>query len=61
MVFNIPQLIVYVSSVMTLNPGDVILSGTPAGVGGLSEGDEIEISIEGIGTLKNSVSVDTRQ
>ena len=57
MVFNIPQLIVYISSVMTLNPGDVILSGTPAGVGDLSEGDEIEISIEGIGTLKNSVSV----
>jgi len=61
MVFNIPQLVVYISSVMTLNPGDVILSGTPAGVGVLSDGDEIEITIEGIGTLANTVAVDTRR
>ena len=61
MVFNIPQLVVYISSVMTLNPGDVILSGTPAGVGKLEEGDVIEIEIEGIGKLKNTVAIDLRQ
>jgi len=60
LVFNIPQLIVYVSSIMTLNPGDIILTGTPAGVGELNEGDVIEIEIEGIGKLRNLVSKDTR-
>lgn len=55
MVFSIPQLIVYISSVMTLEPGDVILTGTPAGVSSLADGDEIEIEIEGIGKLANKV------
>jgi len=55
MVFNIPQLLVFISSVMTLEPGDVILTGTPAGVGVLSDSDKIEITIEGIGTLRNNV------
>lgn len=61
MVFNIPQLIVYISSIMTLFPGDVILSGTPSGVGKIEGGDVIEIEIEGIGKLVNNVSVDQRQ
>jgi 2-keto-4-pentenoate hydratase/2-oxohepta-3-ene-1,7-dioic acid hydratase in catechol pathway len=60
MVFNIPQLIVYISSIMTLDPGDVILSGTPAGVGQLSSGDVISITIEGIGELINKVADDGR-
>jgi len=60
MVFNIPQLVVYISSIMTLEPGDVILSGTPAGVGGLGPGDTILISIEGIGELANGVAEDSR-
>jgi 2-keto-4-pentenoate hydratase/2-oxohepta-3-ene-1,7-dioic acid hydratase in catechol pathway len=60
MVFNIPQLVVYISSIMTLNPGDLILSGTPSGVGKLKAGDVIEIEIEKIGCLKNTVSVDDR-
>ena len=55
MVFSIPQLLVYISSVMTLKPGDILLTGTPAGVGKLEEGDSIEIEIEGIGILENSV------
>ena len=55
MVFSIPQLIVYISSVMTLEPGDLILTGTPAGVSPLSPGDEVEIEIEGIGKLRNPV------
>jgi len=59
MVFTVPQLVAYVSSIMTLAPGDVILTGTPAGVGPLEEGDTVEITIEGIGALRNPVAVDT--
>lgn len=55
MVFTVPQLISFISSVMTLNPGDVILSGTPAGVGPLLPGDVVEASVEGIGALRNPV------
>ncbi|MEA4908243.1 MAG: fumarylacetoacetate hydrolase family protein [Chloroflexi bacterium] len=55
MVFTVPQLISFVSSVMTLQPGDVILTGTPAGIGPLLEGDQVEVNIEGIGTLRNPV------
>jgi 2-keto-4-pentenoate hydratase/2-oxohepta-3-ene-1,7-dioic acid hydratase in catechol pathway len=55
MVFNIAQLIAYASSIMTLLPGDVILTGTPAGVGPLAEGDIVEVNIEGIGILRNPV------
>ncbi|HEY59922.1 MAG TPA: fumarylacetoacetate hydrolase family protein [Anaerolineae bacterium] len=55
MVFSIPQLIAFISSIMTLEPGDMILTGTPAGVGPLLDGDMVEIEIEGIGTLRNSV------
>lgn len=52
---DIPTLIAYVSSVMTLLPGDIILTGTPAGVGPMSVGDEVSVGIEGIGTLTNRV------
>ena len=55
MVFDIPALIAHVSSVMTLLPGDVILTGTPEGVGPLEVCDEVEVSIEGLGTLINKV------
>jgi 2-keto-4-pentenoate hydratase/2-oxohepta-3-ene-1,7-dioic acid hydratase in catechol pathway len=55
MVFNISQLIIYISSVMTLEPGDLILTGTPAGVGTLKDGDSVEVEIEGIGKLSNPV------
>ncbi len=53
MVFDVPFLISYISQAMTLLPGDVILTGTPAGVGLLTEGDTFEGEIEGIGTLRN--------
>ena len=46
----------YVSSVMTLLPGDVILTGTPEGVGPMEVGDEVEVSIAGLGTLTNKVA-----
>jgi 2-keto-4-pentenoate hydratase/2-oxohepta-3-ene-1,7-dioic acid hydratase in catechol pathway len=60
MVFTIPQLIAFVSSVMTVDPGDVLLTGTPAGVGILAEGDSVEVDIEGIGVLVNPVKRDLR-
>jgi 2-keto-4-pentenoate hydratase/2-oxohepta-3-ene-1,7-dioic acid hydratase in catechol pathway len=55
MVFNIQQLIAFISSIMTLEVGDLILTGTPSGVSPLQPEDEIEITIEGIGTLRNRV------
>ncbi len=55
MVFTVPQIVAYISTVMTLLPGDLIFTGTPAGIGPLVGGDEVEIEIEGIGLLRNSV------
>lgn len=55
MIFDIPTLVAHVSSVMTLLPGDVILTGTPEGVGPMQVGDEVEISIAGLGSLTNHV------
>ena len=55
MVHPIGALIAHVTEAMTLLPGDVILTGTPAGVGPLAVGDEVAVSIEGIGTLTNPV------
>jgi 2-keto-4-pentenoate hydratase/2-oxohepta-3-ene-1,7-dioic acid hydratase in catechol pathway len=52
---DVTALITYVSAVMTLLPGDVLLTGTPAGVGPLKEGDEVSVTIENIGTLTNGV------
>lgn len=52
---DVPALVEYVSQVMTLLPGDVILTGTPAGVGPLQIGDEVTVTIEGIGSLTNRV------
>jgi 2-keto-4-pentenoate hydratase/2-oxohepta-3-ene-1,7-dioic acid hydratase in catechol pathway len=54
-VFDVPQIVAFVSSVMTLLPGDVILTGTPAGVGPIVDGDKVEVEIEGIGVLMNPV------
>ena len=56
LIFDIPTLVAHVSSVMTLLPGDVILTGTPEGVGPMEVGDEVEVSIAGIGTLVNKVA-----
>jgi 2-keto-4-pentenoate hydratase/2-oxohepta-3-ene-1,7-dioic acid hydratase in catechol pathway len=56
MVFDCGTIIEFITSVMTLYPGDVILTGTPAGVGPLSAGDRVEVEIEGIGILANRVS-----
>jgi len=52
---NVPALVAFVTQVMTLIPGDVLLTGTPAGVGPMDKGDEVAVTIEGIGTLSNPV------
>jgi 2-keto-4-pentenoate hydratase/2-oxohepta-3-ene-1,7-dioic acid hydratase in catechol pathway len=54
MIFTVPRIVAFVSSIMTLLPGDVILTGTPAGAGPLANGDVVEIDVEGIGTLRNT-------
>jgi 2-keto-4-pentenoate hydratase/2-oxohepta-3-ene-1,7-dioic acid hydratase in catechol pathway len=53
MLHTVPEIIEYVSDVFTLLPGDVIMTGTPAGLGGFLDGQTIDITIEGIGTLSN--------
>jgi 2-keto-4-pentenoate hydratase/2-oxohepta-3-ene-1,7-dioic acid hydratase in catechol pathway len=58
MIFSVPKLISFVSSVMTLLPGDVIATGTPLGVGPLKAGDVIEVFVEGVGKLRNPVRED---
>jgi len=55
MVHDVPALVAYVTSFMTLLPGDVIATGTPAGVGPMTPGDTVSVTVEGIGTLTNKV------
>ncbi len=56
MIFDIKYLISYISSIMTLNPGDLISTGTPAGIAPMKSGDKIEVRVEGVGTLANSMA-----
>jgi len=56
MIFDCGVLVEFVTAVMTMLPGDVILTGTPAGVGPLAAGDVVEVEVEGIGTLRNAVA-----
>ena len=60
MVFNVGVLIAYITSIMTLEPGDLIFTGTPAGVGELKDGDEVSVEIEGLGIIKNKVKAEHR-
>ena len=60
MQFNVGTLIAYISSVMTMEPGDLIFTGTPAGVGQLRNGDEVIVEIEGLGVLKNPVRAEKK-
>jgi len=53
----VPELIEEITTYMTLEPGDIISTGTPAGVSALSDGDEVEVEIEGIGTLRHTVDI----
>jgi 2-keto-4-pentenoate hydratase/2-oxohepta-3-ene-1,7-dioic acid hydratase in catechol pathway len=54
-VFGVATLIEYVTSFMTLLPGDALLTGTPEGVGPLADGDVVEVEVEGVGVLRNEV------
>ncbi|WP_227766131.1 fumarylacetoacetate hydrolase family protein [Zhaonella formicivorans] len=56
MIFGVEQLVSYVSSIMTLHPGDVIITGTPSGIGPMQPGDEVTVEIEKIGRLTNVVA-----
>jgi len=55
LIFSVPRLVRFISNVMTLLPGDVITTGTPAGIGPMEPGDRVDVQIEGIGTLSNEV------
>ncbi len=55
MVFSIPFLVAHISRIMTLEPGDLICTGTPDGVGPLASGDEVEVHVAGVGSVRNSV------
>jgi 2-keto-4-pentenoate hydratase/2-oxohepta-3-ene-1,7-dioic acid hydratase in catechol pathway len=59
MVFSVRQLIAFASSIMTLEPGDILMTGTPSGVAPLLPGDVVEVTIEGLGTLRNTVAAET--
>lgn len=61
LIFTVPQIVAFVSSVMTLLPGDVIATGTPSGVGPLKGGDTFTVKIPGIGELRNTVTVDRQR
>ena len=56
LIFDVPTLISYISQVMTLLPGDVVLTGTPSGVGPIRPGQKVDVTIEGLGTLSNTVT-----
>jgi 2-keto-4-pentenoate hydratase/2-oxohepta-3-ene-1,7-dioic acid hydratase in catechol pathway len=58
MIFSVPYLIHFLSQVIPLLPGDVIITGTPSGVDRLKEGDRIEIEVENVGTLSNKVRIE---
>ena len=60
MVFSIPRLLAYISDIMTLEAGDLVLTGTPAGVGPMKPGDVVEVEIPGVGILSNPVVADSR-
>ena len=55
MVFDIPTIIEYISSIMTLEPGDLVATGTPDGVAPLKDGDVVEIEVAGVGAVRNPV------
>jgi 2-keto-4-pentenoate hydratase/2-oxohepta-3-ene-1,7-dioic acid hydratase in catechol pathway len=58
MVFSVPTLVAYISSVMTLEPGDLIFTGTPAGVGPLKPGDRVDVEVDGLGGISNPVKAE---
>jgi 2-keto-4-pentenoate hydratase/2-oxohepta-3-ene-1,7-dioic acid hydratase in catechol pathway len=57
-IFSIPELLVYITAAITLEPGDLVLTGTPAGVGPVQAGDRVEVSSEGLGVLSNTFAAE---
>ena len=55
LLFPVPDLVSYLSQAITLQPGDVIITGTPSGVGEIAPGDVMDIEVEGVGVLSNPV------
>jgi 2-keto-4-pentenoate hydratase/2-oxohepta-3-ene-1,7-dioic acid hydratase in catechol pathway len=55
MAFSIPEIVAYISRIMTLEPGDLVATGTPAGIGTLSPGDEVEVEVLGVSRVRNPV------
>jgi 2-keto-4-pentenoate hydratase/2-oxohepta-3-ene-1,7-dioic acid hydratase in catechol pathway len=60
MLFSVRQLVAFISSIMTLEAGDAIMTGTPAGIGPLTDGDTVRVAIEGLGELVNRAAADRR-
>jgi 2-keto-4-pentenoate hydratase/2-oxohepta-3-ene-1,7-dioic acid hydratase in catechol pathway len=58
MIFDVYELVEFISNIMTLNAGDIIATGTPPGVGPMNVGDIVEAEIEGIGVLKNFLDIE---
>jgi 2-keto-4-pentenoate hydratase/2-oxohepta-3-ene-1,7-dioic acid hydratase in catechol pathway len=58
LIFSVPELVEEITKLVTLEPGDVIATGTPAGVGPLEDGDTVEVEVEGVGTLRNEIRFD---
>jgi 2-keto-4-pentenoate hydratase/2-oxohepta-3-ene-1,7-dioic acid hydratase in catechol pathway len=58
MVFSIPDVLAYISQIMTLEPGDIVLTGSPAGVGKLLPGDEVEVEVLGLSRVRNPVTTE---
>jgi len=56
LIFNIPRLISFISGIMTLLPGDIVSTGTPSGIGPVNSGDVVEVTVENVGTLRNTVA-----
>ena len=55
LLFSVPALIAYITEAITLLPGDVIMTGTPSGVGPMAPGDTVEVEVEGVGVLRNPI------
>ena len=60
LIFSVPKVLSYISSFLTLQPGDLVLTGTPDGVGPMAAGDRLEVTVEGIGTLECAVEASER-
>ena len=59
-IFSIPELLRYITAAITLEPGDLVLTGTPAGVGPVAAGDRVDVAVQGLGVLSNTFAAEAR-